>query len=142
MKSKQNFEWKNQCDLMPKLRTSNWLKDFSAQASYLIKPITFHQRKTLANIRVGSFKNRVETPWYFRPKVPYKQRYCVTCPNEDGEIESESHYLIYCTAYDKLRQAWLSKLEIPEEYTLMSLNSPTNIIYAANYIFNALKNTQ
>ena len=145
MKLKQNYELKNECLPMPKLRTFNLFKDFENQPSYLTKPLTFYERKSLANLRSGSFKIRVETQRYFRPKIPYEQRFCVTCSNEKYEIECESHFLFSCTSYSDLRHAWLLRLEIPDNFDLLSLeeklklvlNHPTNIKPTAKFIIDA-----
>ena len=115
-KLKQNDEIKAECLAMPKLRTFNLFKDFQSRPIYLSKPLNFFQRRALANIRIGSFRLRVETLRYFRPKVPYERRFCVTCPNHHFEIENETHYLFSCTAYSDLRHAWLDSLEKPENF--------------------------
>ena len=83
LKLKQFNEIKTECLIMPKLRTFILFKDFENQPSYLIKPLNFFQRRALANLRIGSFKLKIETQRYFRPKIPYEQRFCVTCPNPD-----------------------------------------------------------
>ena len=74
-KLKQNDEIKAECLAMPKLRTFNLFKDFQSKPIYLTKPLNFFQRRALANIRIGSFKLRVEIQRYFRPKVPYERRF-------------------------------------------------------------------
>ena len=109
---------------MPKLRTFNIFKNFNEQPSFLSKPLNYHQRRSLANLRVGSFRIRVETMRYFRPKVLYKRRFCVTCPNMNQEIESEV-----------LRQPWILNLQKPDNFEILSLeeklkvalNEPMNV---------------
>ena len=104
LKSRQNNDLKIECLTMPKLRTFNLFKDFENEPSYLRKPLSFFQRRAIANIRIGTFRLRIETLRYFRPKVPYERRFCITCPNHNLEIECEKHYLFSCTAYSDLRQ--------------------------------------
>ena len=145
LKSKQNNELKAECLPMPKLRTFNVFKDFENQPSYLIKPLNYFQRRSIATMRVGSFRIRAETQRYFRPKIPYERRFCITCPNENQEVECETHYLFSCSAYDNLRHAWLNKLEKPENFEILSLeeklklalNNPANVKHTANFISDA-----
>ena len=145
LKQKQMIELKSECLPMPKLRTFNLFKDFENQASYLSKPLTFYQRRAISTLQLGSFRIRVETQRYFRPKIPYERRFCVTCPNVNGEIECEAHYLFSCMSYDDLRQTWLSSIEKPanfddlsiEEKFKIALNSTTNIKPTANFILDA-----
>ena len=144
-KIKQNDEIKTECLAMPKLRTFNLFKDFQSKPIYLAKPLNFFQRRALANIRIGSFRLRVETQRYLRPKVPFERRFCVTCPNHNFEIENETHYLFSCTAYSDLRHAWLSSLEKPENFDYLDnkqklnivLNISSNIKPTANFILSA-----
>ena len=93
---------KIECLAMPKLRTFNLFKDFETQPCFLTKPLNFFQRRAIASLRIGSFRLRIETQRYFRPKVPYERRYCIACPNHNLEIECEIHYLFSCTAYSDL----------------------------------------
>ena len=145
LKCKQNNELKLECLEMPKLRTFNLFKDFKNVPSYLSKPLNYFQRRALANLRIGSFRIRIETQRYFRPKIPYEQRFCVTCPNHNQEIECEIHYLFSCTAYSNLRNSWLSNLEKPENFDTLDnrekldivLNINSNIKLTANFILSA-----
>ena len=145
LKSKQNSELKTECSVMPKLRTFNVFKDFNEQPSFLSKPLSYHQRRSLANLRVGSFRIRVETMRFFRPKVPYERRFCVTCPNINQEIECEVHYLFSCSAYHDLRQPWMLKLQKPDNFEILSLkdklkvvlNDPMNVKHTAKFILDA-----
>ena len=75
-------------------------------------------------MRVGSFRIRAETQRYFRPKISYERQFCITCPNENQEVECETHYLFLCSAYDNLRHTWLNKFEKPEsiQQTLFQLH--------------------
>ena len=147
LKSKQNNEIKTECLAMPKLRTFNLFKDFENPPSYLSKPLNFFQRRALANLRIGSFRLKIETQRYFRPKVPYEQRFCVTCPNHNNEIECEKHYLFSCTAYSNLRESWLSNLEKPDNFDSLDIQQKLEIVFnmtanikpTANYILNAFE---
>ena len=130
---------------MPKLRTFNIFKDFENQSTYLSKPLNFFQRRAIANIRIGSFRLKIETQRYMRPKVPFDRRFCVTCPNHNYEIEDEQHYLFSCTAYSNLRQSWLFSVEKPDNFDDLDngeklnivLNMTPNIKQTANFILSA-----
>ena len=142
LKCKQNNELKLECLEMPKLRTFNLFKDFKNVPSYLSKSLNYFQRRALASLRIGSFRIRIETQRYLHPKIPYEQRFCVTCPNH---IECEIYYLFSCTAYSNLRNSWLSSLEKPENFDTLDngekldivLNINSNIKLTANFILNA-----
>ena len=129
---------------MPKLTTFNLFKDFNEQPSFLSKPLNYHPRRSLANLRKGSFRIGVETMRYFRPKVPYG-RTCVTCPNTNKEIECEVHYLFSCAAYHDLRQPWILNLQKPDNFEILSLeeklkvalNEPMNVKHTAKFILDA-----
>ena len=93
----------------------------------------------------------------FRPKfsvIPLKPKYflrtyiqhfCVTWYNEKYDIECESHFLFSCTSYSDLSHAWFLRLEIPDNFNLLSLeeklklvlNHPTNIKPTAKFIIDA-----
>ena len=145
LKSKQNSELKIEYQPMPKLRTFNAFKDFENQPSYLIKPLNYFQRRAIATMRIGSFRIRAETQRYFRPKIPYERRFCITCPNENQEVECETHYLFSCSAYSNLRHTWLNTLEKPENFENLVLdeklktvlNIPANMKHTANFIIDA-----
>ena len=95
----------------PKLRIFNVFKDFENQPSYLIKPLNYFHRRAIATMMVGSFRIRAETQRYFRPKISYERQFCITCHNENQEVECQTHYLFSCSAYNNLRHTWLNKLE-------------------------------
>ena len=95
-------------------------KDFEQQP--------YFQRKSFANFRIGTFKIRIETQRYFRPKIPLEEHYCVTCPDVNYEIENENHYLFTCSAYSQIRQVWLSLLEKPEDFDFLSLDEKLKIV--------------
>ena len=103
------------------------------------------QRRAIASLRIGSFRLRIETQRYLRPKIPYDRRYCIACPNHNLEIECETHYLFSCTAYSDLRQTWLTSLEKPDNFDSLEigqkldivLNMTYNIKLTANFILRA-----
>ena len=141
----QNENCRIECNSMPKLRKFVLFKDFDREAGYLRKPLSFSQRKCLANFRIGSFKLRVETLRYVRPKIPYQERFCLTCPNGNNEIENEEHFLFHCNALVIPRQLWLEKLNKPSNFEILdlpqkleiALNQDNNAKCTARYISEA-----
>ena len=81
LKCKQNEDLKLECSQMPKLRVFNLFENFGINPSYLTKQLSFIKRRALANIRTGTFKIRVETQRYARPKIPYENRVYIVCEN-------------------------------------------------------------
>ena len=84
---------KHQC-LMPKLRTYNLIADFTSPKVYLLKPLSFIQRKFMAKIRLGVLPIRIETGRYERPVKAADQRICQQCSL--GLVENEIHFLLEC----------------------------------------------
>ena len=144
-KSKQNHELKTECLTMPKLRTFNLFKNYEEHPSFLSKPLNFFQRRAISNLRIGSFKLKIETQRYCRPKIPLERRLCTVCPNPNLEIECENHFLFLCTAYSDLRQLWLSRLAKPDNFDSLDikdkldivLNKADNIKVTTNFILSA-----
>ena len=71
--------------------------------------------------------------------MPENQRLCYC---ESGEIENEYHAIFICSKYSNLRDAWLNKLSIPENFHELGmkeklslvLNKPENVRLTAQYI--------
>ena len=78
--------------------------------------------------------------------MPYENRVCVFCENNDNEVENEDHFIFRCPAYDNLRNTLFETIEKPQNFNLMTLgdklkillDNPKNISPTANFIFNAL----
>ena len=124
----QQTALKNECGNKPKLRTFVRFKDFSMTPSYLTKPLSFIQRKFLAKIRLGCLEIRLETGRYARPRLAEEARTCQACPNPNLEIENEEHFLFKCSTYQTERLAWLEKLNVPNNFLLLSQNSKCDLV--------------
>ena len=65
--------------------------------------------------------------------------------NRQALQESECHFLLFCPAYKNIRQAWLSKLELPVNFALLSdekklsvvINDINNVKQTAQFIIDA-----
>ena len=113
MFKKQKVNLKNECETKPKLRTFVTFKNFETLPPHVGKPLSFFERKILSKLRLGILPIRLETGRYLRPVLPEAQRLCYC---NSGEVESESHVLFICQKYDRLREAWLYKLQKPDNY--------------------------
>ena len=111
--------------------------------SYIVKPISFHQRRLFAKTRLGCLPIRLETGRYTIPRLPEHERTCLVCKND--LIESESHYLFSCSAYSSERDEWFSIMTLPYNFDEMTtenklkvvLNDPINVKMTANFIVNS-----
>ena len=133
----------NACAEKPKLRTFNSFKNFHEVPSYILKPLSFHERRLVAKTRLGCLPIRLETGRYSIPRLPEDQRTCLVC--NDESIESEIHYLFLCSAYSAERDEWFSKMTFQNDFKEMTtvnklklvLNDPTHIKMTAKFIVKA-----
>ena len=89
-KQKQNQNLKEECGLMPKLRTFNLFKEFMTQPAYITKPLTFYQRRILARTRLGCLPLRLETGRYSVPRLPEADRTCLVCKDDAHLVDVEA----------------------------------------------------
>ena len=152
-KSFQNDFLSNECAEKPKLRTFILFKNFSEIPSYIVKPLTFYERRMMAKTRLGCLPIRLETARYLLPRLPEEERYCLVCRNFSNtsnnpifdHVESEIHYLFSCAAYGAERDEWLSKLTLPPDFDVMptdwklkvAINDPLNVKLTSKFITNA-----
>ena len=143
MKRSQAEMIKIECENKPKLRTFIRFKDFNLLPPHIGKPLSFTERKMISQLRLGILPLRLETARYVRPIIPEEERVCY-CGS--GDVESECHLLFKCSQYQMLREAWISKLnipqnflELPEKYKLrLVLNKPENVRPTARYLVSAI----
>ena len=107
-----NTELSEKCSLLPKSRRFMFLKDFTCEPVYIKKPITFILRRQIARIRLGCLPLRLETGRFAVPRLPEEKRTCLVCAldGEEAEIESESHFLFRCIAYESERDKWVKSM--------------------------------
>ena len=143
MLSKQQELVQTECQGKPKLRTFVMFKDFQTLPPHVGKPLSFIERKTISKLRLGILPIRLETARYLRPVVPENERLCYC---NSGEIESEFYVLFKCQMYNNLREAWLSKLTKPENFSRLPpqdklklvLNKPENVRLTAQYLVSVM----
>ena len=148
MKNHQIEKLRSDCLEKPKLRTFVQIKDFHNTPSYILKPLSFLQRKLMAKLRVGSLPLRLETGRFCKPYLPENLRTCQVCVDKNvigRSIENELHFLFDCSAYERLRAEWLSKLKLPNNFESIPtpekmslvLNQPENVKPTSRYIADA-----
>ena len=98
-KSYQNDFLSNECAEKPKLRTFILFKNFSEIPSYIVKPLTFYERRMMAKTRLGCLPIRLETARYMVPRLLGDERYCLVCnnfinPTNDHWIISNLRFII------------------------------------------------
>ena len=143
MLSKQQELVQTECQRKPKLRTFLMFKDFQTLPPHVGKPLSFIERKTISKLRLGILPIRLETARYLRPVVPENERLCYC---NSGEVESEFYVLFKCQKYNTLREAWLSKLTKPENFShlppqdklKLALNIPENVRHTAQYLVSVM----
>ena len=162
-KLKQSEHLSLECTQKPKLRTFMLFKMFQEQPAYISKPLTFHQRRSIAKTRLGCLPVRLETGRYSIPRLPEEERVCLVCkppnlpqlvvvdPPSDPEpaqvlpVETEAHFLFSCVAYNVERVLWFSKMNLPIDFETLPLesklktvlNDPSNVKATSTFITNS-----
>ena len=139
----QNVKLKAMCLAKPKLRTFVTFKEFGTTPSYILMPMSFILRKYLALARLSNLAIRMETGRFERPPIPENFRFCPTC--KENLIENESHLIFQCETYHTLRQNWLSKVVLPQNFQDLEasqklkivLNDSKNVKVTAQFILDA-----
>ena len=153
--SMQNEYLSTECAQKPKLRTFNLFKNFQEQPAYITKPLSFHQRRSIAKTRLGCLPLRLETGRYSIPRIPEVERKCLVCRSQNQlvmingtdlePVENETHFLFSCEAYNVERALWFSKMTLPNDFHTLPansklqsvLNDPCNVKFTAQYITNS-----
>ena len=145
MKIKQLIELETRCRKMPQLRTYIKFKNFNSKPALLVKPLAFIQRKQLSKFCLSCLELRICTDRYMH--LPEPERVCKVSDicTARSEVESECHFLLICPAYHELRQAWLSKLDLPENFNsliddqklIMLINDENKVKSTSQFIVDA-----
>ena len=155
IKSKFIFDQKEylkyECEQQSKLRTFNKYKNFGSLPAYVTKALSFFERKHMARLRLGCLQLRIESGRYVRPPLTINERICLICSESkaqqgsEPEIETETHFLLFCEKYDILRNKLFSIIYKPENFGIMDeatklnviLNLPENCKHTAQFIADA-----
>ena len=102
----------------PKLRTYYFISGDATTKAYLIKPLSFAQRKLLAKLRLGILPIRLESGRYERPPLSVTDRICKQCAL--GEVENEEHFMLVCPKHSFRRNILYSKIENKIDFNCMN----------------------
>ena len=147
-KTKQQTYLKAECQIKPKLRTFMKIKNFTEIPAYIVKPLSFVQRRFIGKTRLGSLQIRLETGRFSRPVLEEHLRICLVCVqgNHGGhQVENEHHFIFICRTYDNLRREWLEKITVPDNFNNLEqseklsivLNHPDNVKPTSQFIISA-----
>lgn len=95
-------KWFENVLLKPKLRTYMQIKSNFGPELYVTSRLQRSQRSLVAQLRSGILPLAIEVGRF--KNIPEENRICEMC--ELDEVESESHFLLYCTKYDDLREVF------------------------------------
>ena len=103
---REQYKWRVNCLLKPKLRTYSKLKSKLRVEPYLD---VYHRSgiPELAKLRGGTNRLRIEQGRYVKEAV--EDRKCMFCVS--GEVEDETHFMISCAAYSDLRRKLWTEFE-------------------------------
>ena len=103
---KYEEDWKARVLNKPKLRQyKKWKCKFETE-KYVYLNLPRAHRSRLAQIRGGVLPLRVETGRYHRLEL--EKRVCEVC--QSGDVETEEHFLLYCSVYEKERETFMLNL--------------------------------
>ena len=144
MKMTQRIDLEMKCANKPQLRKYVEFKDFKGKPPFLVKPLTFIQRKFLCKLSVSCLELRICTGRY--TNTPEADRVCTVteeCRTESC-VESESHFLFYCNGYRQMRQQLLDSITVPDNFHQLTDNNkikvlinPDNVKRTAQFIVEA-----
>ena len=77
-------------------------------AEYLTTVTDRKLRKTLTMYRLSGHTLAIETGRHRQNRLPREARLCSLC--HQGEVETESHFLLYCDKYKDLREVFFEKI--------------------------------
>ena len=112
--------------------------------------------KPTNKLRTGCLPIRIELGRFSRPRLPECDRVCLACKNNidvDPSIvqvplvENEYNFLFVCDRYESIRNIWLSKLYLPNNFENLPeceklkavLNEENNVSLSAQYIVDAYR---
>ena len=107
MKQKYISHWNQTLQNSQKLSFYNTIKNNSSPFTNLVLTRRNPLRKTLLKLRISCHKLRIETGRY--DNIPRNERLCHFC--NCNNIEDETHFLLDCSAYSRVRDIFFSKIE-------------------------------
>ena len=128
MRLKQAADLKVKSASKPQLRTYIKFKNFDQKPSFLLKPLSFIQRKSLNKFCTSCLELKICTGRYLQ--IPEAARVCKVTDRCSAQslVETECHFLLACSGYSEIRQQWLSKLTLPDNFAELADISQLNIL--------------
>ena len=128
MKLMQINDLKSKCANKPQLKKYIEFKSFEGKPPFLVKPLTFIQRKFLCKLSVSCLELKICTGRY--TNTPEAGRVCSVTEECAAElrVETESHFLFYCGGYRQLRQQWLDSVNVPENFDQLADNGKIKVL--------------
>jgi hypothetical protein len=112
--------WKHKLENSSKLTFYSTFKTDHNLEKYLVLIKDPYKRKCLSRFRVSSHNLQIEIGRY--QNIPREERLCEIC--NSGEVENETHFLLFCKAYEHSREDHRSSLENASSNEI-KLNSQT-----------------
>ena len=103
---------------MPKLRTYKTLKTAFGTPTYINSRIPKSHRTVITKLRIGVYPINIETGRHRKEKLENR-----TCPRCRGQVEDETHYLIDCPLYGKMRSVLYKSVNTALQIEIETLNS-------------------
>ncbi len=133
---KKMTEWRNEINLVPKLRNYCIYKNEYKAELYVQAIHDRQERSLMAKFRTGVLPLSIETGRF--QNIPIEYRLCLLC--EDNVCESESHFLLHCKFYNDLRSTLLLKVQVEFPLFVYIEDEPKmNILMSDNYIKETAK---
>jgi hypothetical protein len=103
----EQIQWLLRMEQKPKLRTYRKIKHDLTFENYLTKIDKRNERANLCKIRSGTNGLRIETGRH--EGLQAEDRICLVCKR--GIVEDETHFMLECEAYNRLRKRMWRKIE-------------------------------
>jgi hypothetical protein len=139
-------KWKNEVKLLPKLRFYNLFKQDYGMEKFVFDMKDRKKRSLMSQIRYSVLPLSIETGRY--QEIPIEYRYCLFC--NDNLVESEAHFLLYCTYYNEIRFELFVKIRdvnfyydlLDEDDKIRVIMSDDVIKYTAIFLLKAFEKRQ
>ena len=100
--------WTELIQYQNKMETYVALNSQYTVAAYLTTVSDTKLRRTLTKYRLSDHNLAVEVGQHRQTWLPREERLCSHC--DQGGVETELHFLIYCSQYEGLRDQYLAKI--------------------------------
>ena len=139
-------KWRDDVLLVPKLRFYNIFKSNFATEKFVTKIKDRKKRSVLSQFRYSVLPLSIETGRF--QDIPIEYRFCLFC--NDNVIESESHFLLYCSCYNDFRFELYEKVRnicfefdlLEEERKIQMLMDENIIIFTTEFLVRAFDKRQ